>query len=165
MPDESETSGILRRIEQGDPRASSDLLPLVYTELRKLATSKMAQENPGHTLQATALVHEAYLRLVGAAEPRHWDGRGHFFAAAAEAMRQILVEHARGKNRVKHGAGAVRNEAFFLAMAHWRLGEKDKAREWNAKADPWMQKASPTRPIFKRFRAEAVELMGPPGKP
>jgi len=95
---------ILADIEQGDPRAAEQLLPLVYDELRKLAAQKMAQENPGLTLQATALVHEAYVRLV-ADQPGQqcWDGRGHFFAAAADAMRRILVESARRKQRVKHG--------------------------------------------------------------
>jgi len=93
----SEVTRILSAIEQGDPRAADRLLPLVYDELRKLATQRLAQEKPGQTLQPTALVHEAYLRLVGDGEPRDWNGRGHFFAAAAEAMRRILVENARRK--------------------------------------------------------------------
>jgi RNA polymerase sigma factor (TIGR02999 family) len=87
----------------GDPTAAAELLPLVYDELRKLAAARMAAEAPGQTLQSTALVHEAYLRLVGDGQAREWDGRGHFFAAAAEAMRRILVEHARRKGRLKHG--------------------------------------------------------------
>jgi len=87
----------------GDPRAAADLLPLVYDELRKLAAARMVGEKPGHTLQPTALVHEAYLRLVGSADENRWDGRGHFFAAAAEAMRRILVDAARRKGRTKHG--------------------------------------------------------------
>jgi RNA polymerase sigma factor (TIGR02999 family) len=99
---------ILSAIEHDDPHAAAQLLPLVYDELRKLAALKLAQEKPGQTLQATALVHEAYLRLVGEEPARSWDGRGHFFAAAAEAMRRILVEKARRKRRVKHGAGLVR---------------------------------------------------------
>jgi RNA polymerase sigma factor (TIGR02999 family) len=94
---------ILDAIEQGDPHAAGQLLPLVYDELRKLAAGKMALEKPGQTLQATALVHEAYLRLVGQAPDQHWDHRGHFFAAAAEAMRRILVEKARWKQSRKHG--------------------------------------------------------------
>jgi RNA polymerase sigma factor (TIGR02999 family) len=94
---------ILADIEQGDPRAAEQLLPLVYDELRKLAAQKMAHENPGLTLQATALVHEAYLRLVDREKAQDWDSRGHFFAAAAEAMRRILVEAARRKQRVRHG--------------------------------------------------------------
>ena len=88
----NDVTRILSAIEQGDPQAAEQLLPLVYDELRKLAAQKLAQEKPGQTLQATALVHEAYLRLVGAERARHWDGRGHFFAAAAEAMRRILVD-------------------------------------------------------------------------
>src|SRR6059058_1694777 len=100
MPDVTQ---LLNAIEQGDPHAAGQLLPLVYDELRRLAAQKLAQERPGQTLQATALVHEAYLRLVGAGRPREWNGRGHFFAAAAEAMRRILVEGARGKGRAKRG--------------------------------------------------------------
>ena len=94
---------ILSQIEDGDPEAAEELLPLVYEELRKLAAQKMAQEDPGQTLQATALVHEAYIRLVDVEKARHWDSRGHFFAAAAEAMRRILVDNARRKRRPKHG--------------------------------------------------------------
>jgi RNA polymerase sigma factor (TIGR02999 family) len=96
--------------EPGDARAAEQLLPLVYDELRKLAAQKLAQEKPGQTLQATALVHEAYLRLVGAEKSSDWASRGHFFAAAAEAMRRILVEQARRKHRLKHGEGHVRRE-------------------------------------------------------
>src|SRR5437016_6400111 len=99
----SDVTQILSAIEQGDPRAADQLLPLVYGELRKLAAHRLAQEAPGQTLQATALVHEAYLRLVGTVEEQHWNSRGHFFAAAAEAMRRILVEQARRKRRKKHG--------------------------------------------------------------
>lgn len=94
----SDVTVILSQIESGDPSAASKLLPLVYEELRKLAAAKLAQEKPGQTLQATALVHEAYLRLVGKDDDRHWNGRGHFFGAAAEAMRRILVEKARRKS-------------------------------------------------------------------
>src|SRR6185369_12636942 len=94
---------ILADIEQGDPRAAEQLLPLVYDELRKLAAQKLAQENPGQTLQATALVHEAYLRLVDVEKAQKWEGRGHFFAATAEAMRRILVENARHKRTQKAG--------------------------------------------------------------
>jgi RNA polymerase sigma factor (TIGR02999 family) len=94
---------ILSRIEQGEPQAAEQLLPLVYEELRRLAAAKMAQEKPGQTLQPTALVHEAYLRLVRAEETQHWNSRGHFFCAAAEAMRRILVENARRKRDEKHG--------------------------------------------------------------
>ncbi|HJZ57368.1 MAG TPA: ECF-type sigma factor [Gemmataceae bacterium] len=100
---------ILQAIEAGDARASAELLPLVYDELRRLAAEKMAREQPGLTLQATALVHEAYLRLVDVERPQHWDGRRHFFAAAAEAMRRILVETARRKARIRHGGGLARH--------------------------------------------------------
>src|SRR5207237_9553282 len=111
----SDVTRILTPIEQGDPKAAEQLLPLVYEELRKLATQWLAQEAPGQTLQATALVHEAYMRLVAsgdASAPReqHWNSRGHFFAAAAEAMRRILVESARRKKRDKHGGGLQREE-------------------------------------------------------
>jgi RNA polymerase sigma factor (TIGR02999 family) len=101
---------ILSAIEQGDPHAASQLLPLVYDELRRLAAHKMAQEAAGQTLQPTALIHEAYLRLAGAERESHWDNRGHFFAAAAEAMRRILVENARRKQYQKHGGGLARQE-------------------------------------------------------
>jgi RNA polymerase sigma factor (TIGR02999 family) len=99
----SEVTRILSAIEAGDPHAAEQLLPLVYDELRQLAAQRLAREKPGQTLQATALVHEAYLRLVGTGQPQDWDGRGHFFAAAAEAMRRILVEKARRKQRLRHG--------------------------------------------------------------
>jgi RNA polymerase sigma factor (TIGR02999 family) len=101
---------ILSQIESGDPTAAEQLLPLVYDELRKLAAAKLVQENPGQTLQATALVHEAYIRLVDVEVAQHWDSRGHFFAAAAEAMRRILVEQARRKGRLKRGGELVRRE-------------------------------------------------------
>src|SRR6266545_6497489 len=101
----SEVTRILSAIEQGDPHAAEQLLPLVYDELRRLAAQRLAQEQPGQTLDATALVHEAYLRLVDAEQAQQWEGRGHFFAAAAEAMRRILVEQARRKGRRKHGGG------------------------------------------------------------
>ena len=98
----SDVTRILERVEQGDGKAAEELLPLVYGELRRLAAHKMANEMPGQTLQPTALVHEAWLRLTGGGN-QEWNGRGHFFAAAAEAMRRILVENARRKQRVKHG--------------------------------------------------------------
>ena len=104
----SDATRILDRLQQGDPKAADELLPLVYEELRKLAAHKMAQQSPGQTLQATALVHEAYLRLVGESPKDGWDNRGHFFAAAAEAMRRILVEGARRKQSLKRGGKAQR---------------------------------------------------------
>jgi RNA polymerase sigma factor (TIGR02999 family) len=115
----SDVTRILSQIESGDPSAAGQLLPLVYEELRKLAAVRLAQEKPGQTLQATALVHDAYIRLVGDGDrDQSWDNRGHFFAAAAEAMRRILVESARKKRRVKHGGGRNRvdlEEAASLA--------------------------------------------------
>lgn len=139
---------ILNQIEQGDPHAAEQLLPLVYEELRKLAAQKLAQEAPGHSLQATALVHEAYLRLArpagggrGPPEGRHWDGRRHFFAAAAEAMRRILINRARDRGRLKHGGGWRRlrlehidlsvaeppDEILLLSDALDRLAQEDPA--------------------------------------
>jgi RNA polymerase sigma factor (TIGR02999 family) len=106
----NEVTHILSSIEQGDPRAAEQLLPLVYDELRRLAAEKMAQEKPGQTLQATALVHEVYLRLVDVEKARHWKSRGHFFAAAAEAMRHILVDRARRKRSRKRGGDRARVE-------------------------------------------------------
>jgi len=131
---------ILSEIEYGDPQAAEKLLALVYAELRRLAAKKLAREKPGQTLQATALVHEAYLRLFGDEDKQqHWDNRGHFFAAAAEAMRRILIENARRKKRVKHGGERVRvdlldedlavhdspDELLALDQALTRLGEED----------------------------------------
>ena len=104
----NEVTRIMDAIGQGDACASAQLLPLVYDELRRLAAERMAKEKPGQTLQPTALVHEVYLRLVGQGEERHWDSRGHFFAAAAEAMRRILIENARRKGRKKHGGDLAR---------------------------------------------------------
>jgi RNA polymerase sigma factor (TIGR02999 family) len=107
----------LSQLDAGDDSAAEQLLPLVYEELRKLAAAKLAHEKPGQTLQATALVHEAYLRLVGAESTQRWDDRGHFFAAAAEAMRRILIEAARHKRRVKHGGDAIRVDISELDIA------------------------------------------------
>ena len=104
----SEVTRILSAIEQGDPQAAEKLLPLVYHEFRRLAAGKLAHEKPGQTLQATALVHEAYIRLVDTDKAQHWNSRGHFFAAAAEAMRRILIENARRKRRPKHGGDRKR---------------------------------------------------------
>src|SRR5262245_33281581 len=141
----SDVTRILERIEQGDPQAAEKLLPLVYDELRKLAAAKLAQENPGQTLQATALVHEAYLRLVTTPEARNqepvasdeilapghrtpatglWHSRGHFFAAAAEAMRRILVDVARRKQSQRHGGEFVRGELAELAIGHVPQGDQ-----------------------------------------
>jgi RNA polymerase sigma factor (TIGR02999 family) len=113
----SDVTRILSAIEQGDSHAAEQLLPLVYDELRRLAAQKMSQEKPGQTLEATALVHEAYLRLVDTDQVQHWNSRGHFFAAAAEAMRRILVEQARRKGRQKHGGGRQRVALEGLELA------------------------------------------------
>jgi len=104
----TDASRILKAVEQGDPQAAGQLLPLVYDELRRLAAQRLAQEQPGLTLDATSLVHEAYLRLVGGDPDKPWNGRGHFFAAAAEAMRRILIEKARRKRRERHGGDRKR---------------------------------------------------------
>jgi RNA polymerase sigma factor (TIGR02999 family) len=112
----ADVTQILSAIEQGDQNAAEKLLPLVYEELRALAARKLAQEKPGQTLQATALVHEAYLRLVGGEPDAHWSGRGHFFAAAAEAMRRILVENARRKQARKHGGDQRRADLDLDAL-------------------------------------------------
>ncbi len=131
---------ILASIERGDPHAAEHLLPLVYDELRKLAARRMADEAADHTLQATALVHEAYLRLVDAPESRHWNSRGHFFMAAAEAMRRILVESARRKQRAKHGGDRQRIDLDQLDLAADQTSEEllalDKALEGLAAEEP-----------------------------
>ena len=113
----SEVTRILSAMEQGDASAASRLLPLVYDELRRLAAERLAHEKPGQTLQATALVHEAYLRLVDVDQPQLWNGRGHFFAAAAEAMRRILVENARRKRSRKRGGGLARHDLSAVDAA------------------------------------------------
>lgn len=112
----NEVTRWLGAIQQGDPKAADELLPLIYEELRKLAAHKMAQQPPGQTLQATALVHEAYLKLVASERP-NWDSRGHFFAAAAEAMRHILVDNARRKQRAKHGGNQQRLDVDVIEIA------------------------------------------------
>jgi RNA polymerase sigma factor (TIGR02999 family) len=113
----SDVSRLIDAATAGDPKAAADLMPLIYGELRKLAAARMAAEAPGQTLTSTALVHEAYLRLVGGDQPQEWNGRGHFFAAAAEAMRRILVENARRKARAKHGGGRQRLDLDAIQLA------------------------------------------------
>jgi RNA polymerase sigma factor (TIGR02999 family) len=136
----TEVTRILSAIAQGDPAAVGQLLPLVYDELRRLAAQQLAHEKPGQTLEATALVHEAYLRLVGPAEGPHWDNRGHFFTAAAEAMRRILVENARRKRRHKRGGGRVRKELHEEQLAAPAIREDilalDEALEKLAAVEP-----------------------------
>lgn len=135
----SDVTRVLAAIEAGDSAASEKLLPLVYDELRKLAATKLAHERPGQTLQATALVHEAYVRLIHAGE-QHWDGQGHFFAAAAEAMRRILVEQARRKSRLKHGGNLARVELPEIAAPQEDTADRivavDEALDRLAQEDP-----------------------------
>src|SRR5262249_50917163 len=135
----SDVTQILERVEKGDGNAAEELLPLVYEELRKLAAAKMAQEAQGHTLQPTALVHEAWLRLVDAPDQR-WNSRGHFFGAAAEAMRRILVENARRKRRLRHGGGRERvgiDETEIEAQAEdEKVLQVDGALEELGREDP-----------------------------
>src|SRR5689334_11586981 len=136
----TEVTRILSAIERGDPQATEQLLPLVYDELRRLAAQRLAQEKPGQTLQATALVHDAYLRLVDVAKVQRWDGRGHFFAAAAEAMRRILVENARRKKRLKRGGDRKRIELDDPRLSYTEpvdeLIEVDETLELLAREDP-----------------------------
>lgn len=136
----SEVTRILSQIDSGDPAAAEQLLLLVYDELRKLAAARLAEEKPGQTLQATALVHDAYLRLVDVPEAQHWNSRGHFFGAAAEAMRRILVESARRKRSLKRGGGLVRHDLDDIQLAAPELGEEllalDVAIERLAAKDP-----------------------------
>lgn len=140
LPLMREVTQILNAIEAGDSKAADKLLPLVYQELRRLAAEKVAQEKPGQTLQATALVHEAYLRLVDVDDVQRWNGRGHFFAAAAEAMRRILVEQARRRNAAKRGGGAPREELDESAIAAPEPSEDlialNDALDQFAKVDP-----------------------------
>jgi RNA polymerase sigma factor (TIGR02999 family) len=144
----SEVTAILNAIDQGDPHAVSQLLPLVYDELRKLAAHKLAQEKPGQTLDATALVHEAYLRLVDATQQSQWNSRGHFFAAAAEAMRRILVDNARRKRRAKHGGDRQR-----IALDELAVPADDRAEELLALDEALTQLAA-QEPV----KAQVVQL-------
>src|SRR5207248_196087 len=150
-------------IEQGDPHAAEQLLPLVYDELRKLAAQKLAQEKPGQTLQATALVHEAYLRLVDQERAQRWDSRGHFFAAAAEAMRRLLVESARRKRRLKHGGGRAR-ELELVDITGPERSERllalDEALDHLAAANPRAAELVKLRYFAGFSNAEAASLLG-----
>jgi len=136
----TDVTRVLSAIEAGDPQAADQLLPLVYDQLRKLAAAKMAQERSGQTLDATALVHEAYMRLVEGDQSRGWDNRGHFFAAAAEAMRRILVENARRKRSLKRGGGLARHDVDDVQLAVPELGDDllalDEALSRLAAKDP-----------------------------
>jgi RNA polymerase sigma factor (TIGR02999 family) len=160
----SDVTRILSAIEQGDPSAAEQLLPLVYEELRKLAAAKMAQEKPGQTLQATALVHEAYLRLVDVEKAQHWDSRGHFFSAAAEAMRRILVENARRKRRAKHGGEFERVE-IEIANLPARMEPEflialDEALEKLRQQDPVKAKLVTMRYFGGMTIEQASEMLG-----
>ncbi len=160
----TDVTRILGAIERGDPSAAEQLLPLVYEELRKLAAAKLAQEKPGQTLQPTALVHEAYLRLVDAARPRHWSGRGHFFAAAAEAMRRILVEQARRKRSRKRGGDRQRIDLDLLAATspprRDDLLDLDEALSQLAAADPQAAELVKLRYFAGLTVPEAAAVLG-----
>jgi RNA polymerase sigma factor (TIGR02999 family) len=160
----NEVTRILSAVEQGDPHAAQQLLPLVYEELRKLAAQRLAHEAPGQTLQATALVHEAYLRLVDAEKAQHWNSRGHFFAAAAEAMRRILVEQARRKRRAKHGGDRRRvdlDEALPVATAPAEnLLELDEALSRLEASDPLAASLVKLRYFAGLTMPQAAETLG-----
>jgi RNA polymerase sigma factor (TIGR02999 family) len=160
----SDVTRILSAIEHGDPHAAEQLLPLVYDELRQLAAQKLAQEKPGHTLQATALVHEAYLRLVDVGEAQRWDSRGHFFAAAAEAMRRILVENARGKMGLKRGGGWRRIDLDKLTVADQATDDDlvalDDCLERLAQDDPASAELVKLRFFAGLAREEAAAALG-----
>jgi RNA polymerase sigma factor (TIGR02999 family) len=154
---------ILSSIEQGNPTAAEQLLPLLYQELRRLAAQQLAQEKPGQTLQATALVHEAYLRLVGGGEAQHWKSRGHFFAAAAEAMRRILVENARRKHSVRHGGGRQRldlDEALSLTEPRHDLLALDEALTRLTEKQPLKAELVKLRFFAGLTMPEAAEALG-----
>jgi RNA polymerase sigma factor (TIGR02999 family) len=160
----ADVTQLLSAIEGGDPRAAADLLPLVYGELRKLAAARMAEERPGQSLDATALVHEAYVRLVGGDQPRDWNGRGHFFAAAAEAMRRILVDNARRKQSRKHGGGRQRQgldaDALAAPEANPDLVELDAALSRLADQDPLKAKLVELRYFAGLTGAQAAAVLG-----
>jgi RNA polymerase sigma factor (TIGR02999 family) len=155
---------ILSAIEQGDPQAAEQLLPLVYDELRKLAAQKLAQEKPGQTLQATALVHDAYLRLVDVEKVQQWNSRGHFFGAAAEAMRRILVENARTKKRLKRGGDRKRIELDDPRLSYTEpfdeLIEVDAALEHLAREDAQAAQLVKLRYFGGLSVEDAAEIVG-----
>ena len=160
----SDVTRILSEIEQGDPSAAEQLLPLVYTELRKLAAQKMAQESPDHTLQATALVHEAYIRLVDVEKAQHWNSRGHFFGAAAEAMRRILIESARRRKSLKQGEHMQRVDleqvqSLFLAPAEDLLA-LNEALDQFAREDPVKAELVKLRYFAGLSHQEAAKVLG-----
>ena len=130
---------ILSAIEGGDQQAAEKLLPLIYEELRRLASQRLAREDPGQSLQSSDLVHEAYLRLVREGDQKEWDGRSHFFAAAAEAMRRILVENVRRKNRLKHGGGRLRVELEAAGIS-WRTTDPKTSKRSTGRSTSWRRK-------------------------
>jgi RNA polymerase sigma factor (TIGR02999 family) len=160
----SDVTQILMGIDNGDPCAAEKLLPLVYDELRKLASQKLAQENPGQTLQATALVHEAYLRLVDTEKVQQWNSRGHFFAAAAEAMRRILVESARLKGRQKRGGDLQRCDIqlaeAIVAIPDVNILAADEALTAFAKEHPEKTELVKLRYFAGMTLAEAAAALG-----
>ncbi len=158
----NDVTRILSAIEHGDPRAAEALLPLVYDELRKLAAQRLAQEKPGQTLQATALVHEAYLRLVGQDEARSWKGRGHFLAAAAQAMRRILVDNARRKGARKRGDGRQRQPLDEVAAPEPddELLALDEALQTLAATDPVKARLVELRYFAGLTGEQAAEVLG-----
>ena len=159
----SEVTRLLSAIEQGDPQAAEQLLPLVYDELRQLAAAKLAQEKPGQTLQATALVHEAYLRLVDTDQVQRWDSRGHFFAAAAEAMRRILVENARRKKSIRRGGDLQRvefDEDFTRTTSADLLLALHDALEKLAREDPLKAELVKLRCFAGLSHQEAAQALG-----
>jgi RNA polymerase sigma factor (TIGR02999 family) len=160
----NEVTRILSAVGQGDPHAAEQLLPLVYEELRRLAAQRMAQEAPGQTLQPTALVHEAYLRLVGSDQAPHWDSRGHFFAAAAEAMQRILVDNARRKRRIKHGGQLERVEIELADMPTRMPPEEllalDEALERLKRQDPIKAKLVTLRYFAGMTIEQAATVLG-----
>jgi RNA polymerase sigma factor (TIGR02999 family) len=164
VPPMSEVTQILSAIEGGDPHAAEQLLPLVYQELRKLAAQKLAQEKPGQTLEATALVHEAYLRLVDVEKAQHWNSRGHFFAAAAEAMRRILVDSARGKQSLKRGARLHRLPLAEASLVAPRVDDDvlavNEALERLAAVDPEAAELVKLRFFAGLTSEQAAESMG-----
>lgn len=164
LPFMSDVTQLLKAIEAGDPRAADQLLPLVYEELRKLAAARMAQEKPGQTLQATALVHEAWLRLAETEGPKAWNGRAHFFGAAAEAMRRILVDRARQKARVRHGGDLERVDLEHVTTA---TGDSDdtvmaihEALEKLARESPQKAEIVKLRYFSGMEHAEIAKVLG-----
>ena len=160
----TDVTRILSAIEQGDPSAAEQLLPLVYDELRKLAAAKMVQEKPGQTLQATGLVHEAYVRLVDVEKAQHWNSRGHFFGAAAEAMRRILVESARRRNSPKRGGDWERQERSTSQLVAPKVSDNlialDEALEKLAGEDPSSAELMKLRYFAGLTVKQAAEVMG-----